>query len=94
MDGSGFCCPLPYGEAVKVQKVKTQQEAQFDLTLDQQSKQMEKLRDTLAQTRSYEPSEFWQMGDNPVMPWKFIVSHKRRYNEELLHLCHILFCWS
>jgi septal ring factor EnvC (AmiA/AmiB activator) len=39
-------------------KVKKQQATQFNLTLGQQNRQIERLRATLSQARSYEPSGF------------------------------------
>jgi septal ring factor EnvC (AmiA/AmiB activator) len=44
-------------------KAKEQQATQFDLTLGQQNKQIEKLRAAFARARSYEPSGCRQMGD-------------------------------
>jgi chromosome segregation ATPase len=42
--------------------------AQFNLTLDQQNKQIEKLRATLSQARSYESSDFGQTEDESCKP--------------------------
>jgi histidyl-tRNA synthetase len=52
--------------------------AQFNLTLGQQNKRIEKLRATLSQTCLYEPSGFWQTGDESRRPWEIIFSQKQR----------------
>jgi hypothetical protein len=49
-------------------KVKGRRVAQFNPTLGQQNKQIEKLRAMLCQVRSYEPSEFGQTGDESLTP--------------------------
>jgi hypothetical protein len=68
--------------------------AQFNLTLGQQNKQIEKLRATLSQARSYEPPGFGQTGDESRKPWKIIFSQKRRYSDEQLRFCRTLSCYS
>jgi hypothetical protein len=65
-----------------------------DLAGGQQTTQIEKLRATLAQMRSDEPSRFGQTGCNSVRPRKIIFSEKRRYNEEQLPFGHIFLCYS
>jgi hypothetical protein len=57
-------------------------------------KKIEKLRATLSQARSHEPSGCGQVGDEPRTPWKIIFSQKRRYSNEQLHFCHIVLCYS
>jgi chromosome segregation ATPase len=75
-------------------KIKERQATQFNLTLGQQNKQIEKLPATLSQTCSYEPSELRQMGDQSITTWKTIFSQRQRYNDEQLHFSHILSCYS
>jgi hypothetical protein len=75
-------------------KTKEQQATQFNLTLGQQNKQIEKPRATLSSACSFEPSGFRQTGDDSVISWRIILSQKRRYHDEQLHFCHILSCYS
>jgi hypothetical protein len=82
------------GKLSSSRKVKERQPTQFNVTPDQQNKQIEKLWATLSQARSYEPSEFWQTGDESLTPWKISFRQKRRYDDEQLHFCHILSCYS
>jgi hypothetical protein len=82
------------GKLSDSKKAKEQEATQFNLTLGQQNKQIEKFRVALARARSYEPLGFGQTGDDSAIPWRIIFSQKRRYNEEQLHSCHILSCYS
>jgi hypothetical protein len=82
------------GKLSDSKNVKEQPTVQFNLTLPQQNEQTERLRAEISQACSHEPLGFGETGGHSVVPRKTSFSQKRRYNEEQLHFCPILSCYS